>query len=81
MVIKHFTHKLCCVGCSYLDIKAVFLLFVGRLLVLHYVTCLFFAFRTVYYALGYQVITDTWAVQQSFIERKRWLGDIRRVSG
>ena len=27
-------------------------------------------FRTVYYALGYQVITDTWAVQQSLLLKR-----------
>ena len=53
---------LCCVACSYLDIKAVCLPIVGRLPALHYIICLFFAFRTIYYALGYQVITDTRAV-------------------
>ena len=25
-----------------------------------------FCIQNIYYALGYQVITDTWAVQQSF---------------
>ena len=61
---------LCCVVRSYLDIKVVCLPIVGRLLALHYVICLFFAFRTVYYALGYQVITDTWAVQQSLLLKR-----------
>ena len=37
---------------------------------LHYIICLFFAFRTVYYTLGYQVITDTWAVQQSLLLKR-----------
>ena len=40
---------LCCVACSCLDIKAVFLLIVECLLALHYITFLFFALRTVYY--------------------------------
>ena len=61
---------LCCVVCSYLDIKAVCLKIVGQLPVLHYIICLFFAFRTVYYTLGYQVITDTWAVQQSLLLKR-----------
>ena len=61
---------LCCVAHSYLDIKAVCLPNVGRLPVLHYIICLFFAFRTIYYALGYQVITDTWAVQQSLLLKR-----------
>ena len=42
MVIKCYTHKLCCVVRSYLDIKqieAACLLFVKRLLALHYVVC------------------------------------------
>ena len=41
---------LCCVECSCLDIKAVFLLIAVWLPVLHYVTFLFFALRTIYYA-------------------------------
>ena len=61
---------LCCVACSYLDIKAVCLPIVGQLPMLHYVICLFFAFRTFYYALGYQVITDKWAVQQSLLLKR-----------
>ena len=43
---------------------------VRRLPVLHYVIYLFFAFRTIYYTLGYQVITDTWAVQQSLLLKR-----------
>ena len=58
MAIQHYTHELCCVAHSYLDIKVVCLLFVRRLPALHYIVYLFFAFRTGYYALGYQVITD-----------------------
>ena len=59
-----------CVAHSYLDIKVVCLPIVGPLLALHYVICLFFAFRTIYYTLGYQVITDTWAVQQSLLLKR-----------
>ena len=43
---------------------------VGRLPVLHYIICLFYAFRTIYYTLGYQVITYTWAVQQSLLLKR-----------
>ena len=55
----HARVVLCCVVHSYLDIKVVFLLFVRQLPALHYNVYLFFMFRTVYYALGYQVITET----------------------
>ena len=61
---------LCCVAHSYLDIKVVCLPIVRQLPALHYVVCLFIAFRTIHYTLGYQVITDTWAVQQSLLLKK-----------
>ena len=61
---------LCCVAHSYLDIKVVCLPIVRRLPALHCVICLFFVFGTVYYALGYQVITNTWVVQQSLLLKR-----------
>ena len=61
---------LCRVVLSYLDIKAVCLPIVRRLPALHYIICLFFVFRTVYYILGYRIITDTWAVQQILLLKR-----------
>ena len=61
---------LCCVANSYLDIKTVCLPIVRQLPALHYVICSFFVFRTICYALGYQVITNTWTVQQSLLLKR-----------